>query len=74
MQQGNCTYQKGDVVWNTISIKNNNKIRDPVLNGNTALHSKFKYLIVSLQQKDNSGKDSVDTETIVEADGTQRFS
>lgn len=74
MQQGNCTYQRGAIVWNTISINSNNKIKDPVLDGNTALHSKFKCLIVSLQQEDNLGKDSVDTETIVGGGGTQRFS
>lgn len=48
-------------------------MKDPILDGNTALHSKLKSLIVSLQQEDNWGKDSVDTETIVGSCETQRF-
>ena len=50
------------------------KMRDPVLDGSTAFYRKFKRLIVSLRQEDNLGKDSVDTEPIVESCGTQRFS
>lgn len=48
-------------------------MRDPILDGNTSLHRKFKCLIVSLQQE-NLGKDSIDTEPIVGSCGTQRFS
>lgn len=49
------------------------KMRDPVLDGNTAFHRKFKCLIVSLQQEDDLGKDSVDTELIVETVGPRDF-
>lgn len=48
-------------------------MRDLILDVVTALPNKFKCLIVSLQQEDNSGKDSLDSETIVGAVGPRNF-
>lgn len=48
-------------------------MRNPILDGSTVLHSKFKYLVVSLRSEGNLGKDSIDTETIVQSCGTQIF-
>lgn len=47
-------------------------MRDLILDVITALPNKLKCLIVSLQQ-DNSGKDSLDSETIVGAVGPRNF-
>lgn len=74
MQQGHFTYQR-ELLFEILFLlkKKTTKMRDLILDCNTALPSKFKCLIVSLRQEDSSGKDSLDTETIVGAVGPREF-